>query len=55
MHAKHLTIVPKGYNRTEYLLNLHKTLFNTGFCVKIVKTYVFIPKMRGKRKFFCGI
>lgn len=55
MYSKHLTIVPKGYIRAEYLLNLHKTLFDTGFCVKMVKTYVFIPKMRGKCRFSCGI
>ena len=49
MHAKLFKKAPKGYNHAEYLLNLHKTLFDTGFCVKIVKICAFIPKMREKR------
>ena len=55
MRTKYLKITPKGYNRAEYLLNLHKTLFDTRFRVKIVKIYAFMPKMREKLRFFCGI
>ena len=41
MHAKLFKKAPKGYNHAEYLLNLHKTLLNAGFCAKLIKMYVF--------------